>query len=115
MIDSLSEMSQNQDKQWNRDTIGQEFNLVITQKVLAYTCTSGITTGLQTRGMDLANALDKKSSQLSALYHASDEMWKLFAMMKHVELQESGYQETKNMWKTSALTKYFTARFWIIR
>lgn len=56
VIDALSEMSQNLDKQWNRDTVGQassllksldiEFiiNLVITQKILAYT--SGITTGL---------------------------------------------------------------------
>ena len=57
MIDSLSEMTQNLDKKWNRDTIGQassllksldfEFiiNLVITQKVLAYT--SGIIKALQ--------------------------------------------------------------------
>ena len=66
VIDILSEMSQNLDKQWNRDTVGQalsllksldfEFiiNLVITHKILAYT--SGITTGLQKRGIDLANA-----------------------------------------------------------
>ena len=69
MIDTLSEMSQNLDKQWNRDTVGQassllksldfEFviNLVITQKILAYT--SGITTGLQKRGIDLANASEQ--------------------------------------------------------
>ena len=69
VIDALSEMSQNLDRQWNRDTVAQassllksldfEFiiNLVITQKVLVYT--SGITTGLQTRGIDLANASDQ--------------------------------------------------------
>lgn len=69
VIDTLSEMSQNLDKQWNRDTVGQassllksldfEFviNLVITQKILAYT--SGITTGLQKRGIDLANASEQ--------------------------------------------------------
>jgi hypothetical protein len=62
-------MSQNLDKQWNRDTVGQassllksldfEFiiNLVITQKILAYT--SGITIGLQKRGIDLANASEQ--------------------------------------------------------
>ena len=77
VIETLSEMSQNLDKKWNRDTVAQsssllksldfEFiiNLVLTQKILAYT--SGITTGLQTRGIDLADASGQVKLVIRAL------------------------------------------------
>lgn len=69
VTNTFSDRSQNIDTQWNRDTIAQAtfliksidfdfiFNLVVTQKVLFYT--SGITTSLQTRGIDLVNIGDQ--------------------------------------------------------
>ena len=66
LVDTLSEMSLNSESHWNRDTVSQatsllksidfEFiiNLFVTHKIFAYT--SGITTSLQTKGIDLANA-----------------------------------------------------------
>lgn len=69
VTDAFSEMVENVNKQWNRDTVTQasallkrfdfEFiiNLVVTQKVLAYT--SSITTRLQTRGFDIVKAYDE--------------------------------------------------------
>ena len=63
VIGAFTDMVENTCKQWNRDTVAQasallkrfdfEFliNLVVTQKVLAYT--SSITTRLQSRGFTL--------------------------------------------------------------
>ena len=65
VVDTLVEMSENSDKNWNRDTVTQSYSLlkgidfeflitlVVAQRVLAFT--SGITAGLQTRGIDFAN------------------------------------------------------------
>lgn len=84
VTDAFSEMSQNVDRQWNRDTVAQassllksvdfEFiiNLVITQKILAYT--SGITTTLQTRGIDLANASDQVNFVIRTLSHVRQDV-----------------------------------------
>jgi len=67
VTEALMEMHKNADKSWNRDIVtvgysllkGIDFEfiitLVVTQRVLAFT--SGITLGLQTRGIDLANVV----------------------------------------------------------
>ena len=69
VVYSLSEISVNTGGHWNRDTISQassflksidfEFliNLLTAQKILSYT--SGITTELQKKGLDLADAISR--------------------------------------------------------
>jgi hypothetical protein len=68
VVDTFSDMAQNVDKDWNRDTVVQAscllksvdfqfiINLVLTQKLLAFT--GGLTTQLQKRGIDLANVVN---------------------------------------------------------
>ena len=63
VVNTLIEMSENVNKNWNRDTVTQSYSLlksvefiitlVVTQRVLAFT--SGITVGLQTSGVDYVN------------------------------------------------------------
>lgn len=69
IVDTFSDMIENTEKKWNRDTVVQassfqkridfEFiiNLVLTQKVIVYT--AGITTSLQKRGFDLVSLNDQ--------------------------------------------------------
>lgn len=72
-------MVQHIDKEWNRETTTQtsallkrlnfEFlvNLIITQKVLSFT--SGITTRLQKRGIDMAEAYEDVHRVIHSLQH----------------------------------------------
>ena len=74
VLETFTDMVENSDKQWNRDTMTQAsallkrfdfesvINLVITQKVLA--CTSSITTRLQSQGFDMM-----KSVQIGPTHH----------------------------------------------
>ena len=69
VVGMFTDMVDNSDKQWNRDTVTQasallkrfdfEFliNLVVTQKILAYT--SSITTRLQSRDFDIMKAYEE--------------------------------------------------------
>ena len=69
VMETFNDMAENSDKQWNRDTVTQasallkrfdfEFliNLVVTQKVLAYT--SSLTTKLQSKGFDIMKAYEE--------------------------------------------------------
>ena len=77
-------MVDNTCKQWNRDTVAQasallkrfdfEFliNLVVTQKVLAYT--SSITTRLQSRGFDIVKAYEEIHLVISTLEKIRNEV-----------------------------------------
>lgn len=82
--ETLMEMHENADKSWNRGTSTQGFSLlksidfefivtlVVTQRVIAFT--SGITTGLQTRGIDLANVVEQVKFVIRALQAAKDKI-----------------------------------------
>lgn len=84
VVDALTDMALNRERRWNRDTVAQastllksvdyEFiiNLVITQKVLAFT--SSITTGLQQRGLDLVRAYEEIQLVIRTLQHTRNRV-----------------------------------------
>ena len=84
VIEALMEMHENADKSWNRDTTTQGYSLlksldfefivtlVVTQRVLAFT--SGITVGLHTRGIDLANVVGQVKFVIQALQATRDKV-----------------------------------------
>lgn len=75
IVDTLADMAQANDKQWNRETTTQppallkrlEFhfliNLVIMQKVLVFT--NGITSRLQKKGIDIMEAYEMFSKSFT--------------------------------------------------
>ena len=84
VVGMFTDMVDNSDKQWNRDTVTQasallkqfdfEFliNLVVTQKILAYT--SSITTRLQSRDFDIMKAYEETHLVIATLEEIRNEV-----------------------------------------
>lgn len=80
VTEALMEVHENADKSWNRDTSTQGYSLyfefivtlAVTQRVLAFA--SGITTGLQTRGIYLVNVVEQVKFAIRALQAARDKI-----------------------------------------
>ena len=97
VIGAFTDMVENADKQWNRDTVTQalallklfdfEFliNLVVTQKVLAYT--SSITTRLQSTGFDIMKAYEEIHVVIATLEKVRNKVDRMSLIMTALCMQ----------------------------